>query len=134
MEIKTSLKHLRIAPRKVRLVADLIRGMNMEKAKVELQFSKKRAAKPLLKLLNSVVVDAGKNFDLDQKRIENLYIKKIIIDEGPKFKRWMPISRGSAHEIQKKTSHIILALEEKLKPKRSEQQKSNKKQVSNINN
>lgn len=115
MEIKASLNYLRIAPRKVRLVADLIRGMEVNKAQSTLKFTKKRAAAPILKLLNSAIASAKKNFNLTDEQIQNLYIKKINVDEGPKFKRWMPVSRGTAHEIQKKTSHIILILDEKPK-------------------
>lgn len=112
MEIKVSLNYLRIAPRKVRLVADLISGMDVKKAKVELSFSKKRAAEPLLKLLDSALASAKHNFGFSEKNIKNLYIKKITVDEGPKLKRWMPVARGVAHQIQKKTSHVTLVLEE----------------------
>lgn len=115
MEIKASLKYFRMAPRKVRLVSDLIRGMDTEKAKAQLQFSKKRAAKILFKLLNSAIANAKGNFDFSEEKIKNLYIKRVIVDEGPKLKRWMPVARGSAHEIQKKTSHITLVLDEKPK-------------------
>jgi large subunit ribosomal protein L22 len=115
MEIKASLNYLRIAPRKVRLVANLVRGMEVSKAKTMLQFTKQRAAKPILKLLNSALENAQKNFHLNQEMIQKFYIKKITVDEGPKLKRWMPVSRGTAHEIQKKTSHINLVLDEKPK-------------------
>ena len=113
MEIKASLKYFRAAPRKTRLVADLIRKMDADKAQVKLQFLRKRAAEPFLKLLNSAVANASKNFNLDEKKISNLYIKKITVDEGPKLKRWMPVSRGTSHPIQKKTSHITLVLDER---------------------
>jgi len=126
MEIKASLRYLRMAPRKVRLVADLIRGMDVDRAKTELLFSKKRAAKPLLKLLNSAIANAKNNFNIPEERIKNFYIKRITVDEGPKLKRWMPVARGIAHQIQKKTSHISLVLDERRKqekPKISKQQK-----------
>jgi large subunit ribosomal protein L22 len=113
MEIKASLKYLRIAPRKVRLVADLIRGKKVNEAILMLQFSKKRAAKPLLKLLKSALANAKNNFKFTPERLEKLYIKKIAVNEGIKLKRWRPVAMGSAHLIQKKTSHVELVLEEK---------------------
>jgi len=109
MPVVAKLKYLRIAPRKVRLVADLIRGKSVEESQNILTFTKKRAALPLLKLLKSAVANAENNFQLDKK---NLYIPKILVDEGPKLKRMMPRSRGQANEIQKKTSHITIVLDE----------------------
>ena len=115
MEAKASLNYLRTAPRKVRLLADLIRGTNVKKAKLALRFSGKKAGEPLLKLLNSATANAKKNLDLDDAKVANFYIKKITVDEGPKLKRWRPVSRGSAHPIEKKTSHITLILDESKK-------------------
>jgi len=109
MEVKAYLRHLRMAPRKVRLVADLIRGKSVEEAQNILNFTTKRVALPLLKLLKQAIFNAKNNFQLDEK---NLYISKIIVDEGPKLKRVFPRARGHADEIQKKTSHITLVLEE----------------------
>jgi len=118
MEIVSKLKYLRIAPRKVRLVADLIRRKKVAEAQTILSFTIKRAAPKLLKLLNTAVADAKNNFQLDQS---NLYISKITVDEGPKHKRWRARSRGMAAPIQKKTSHITIVLSEvmvgkKMKP------------------
>jgi len=109
MEIKAKLSNLRIAPRKVRLVADLIRGKKTKEAQVALNFAVKKSSLPLLKLLNSAIANAKNNFQMEQ---DNLYISKITVDEGPKYKRWMPRARGVAYEIQKKTSHITLVLKE----------------------
>ena len=114
MEIKASLNYLRMAPRKVRLVANLISGLEVQDAENELKFLNKRAVKPIVKLLNSAIANAKKNFNFDEKRLSSLYIKKIIVDEGPKLKRLMPVSRGMAHQIQKKTSHITMILDEKI--------------------
>jgi large subunit ribosomal protein L22 len=108
MEVKAKLRYLRIAPRKVRLVADLIRGKKVDQARAILDFSLKRAAKPLRKLLDSAVANALHNFQLDEK---TLSISKITVDEGPKLKRWRARARGRATEIQKKTSHVTLVLE-----------------------
>lgn len=109
MPITARLRYLRIAPRKVRLVADLIRKKKIEEAQTILNFTTKRIAKPLLKLLKSAIANARYNFQLNPN---NLYISKIIVDEGPKYKRWMPRARGAVSEIQKKTSHITLILDE----------------------
>jgi len=121
MRVKTSLRYLRIAPRKVRLVADLIRGKTVEQAQTILNFVRKRAAIPLLKLLNSAIANAHHNFQLEK---ENLYIRELRVDEGPKLKRWRPRARGQAFEIQKKTSHVTLVLEEiEKKPKKRKMKK-----------
>ncbi|MBI2450504.1 MAG: 50S ribosomal protein L22 [Candidatus Nealsonbacteria bacterium] len=114
MRVAAKLRYLRIAPRKVRLVADLIRGKTIEEAQAALNFTVKKAAKPLLRLLNSAIANAKNNFQLDPA---NLYILSLSVDEGPKTKRWMPRARGSAYEIQKKVSHVNLVLEEIKKSK-----------------
>ena len=105
MEVKAKLRYLRIAPRKVRLIADLIRGKSAEEAQTILDFSVKRAALPLFKLLKSALVSAKNNLELEKS---NLYISKIAVDEGPKLKRWRARSRGQAFEIQKKTYDLIM--------------------------
>jgi len=110
MEVKAHLRYLRMAPRKVRLVADLIRGKEVKEAKEILNFCKKRAAKPLLKLLNSAIANATHNFNLKE---ENLFISKILVNEGPRLKRIFPRARGRRDIIQKKMSHITIVLEEK---------------------
>jgi len=108
-EVVAKLRYLRIAPRKVRLVADLIRKKPVNEALVILDFTRKKAALPLKKLLNSAIANAKNNFQLDPS---NLYISKITVDEGPKYKRWMPRARGRADLILKRTSHITLVLKE----------------------
>lgn len=112
MPITAKLRYLRIAPRKVRLVADLIRRKSAEEAKNILNFTTKKAASVILKLLKSAVANGKNNFQLEEG---NLYIQKILVDEGPRFKRWFPRARGKADEIQKKTSHITIILEEIVK-------------------
>lgn len=109
MQVKAELNYLRIAPRKARLVANLIRGQSVEKAQTTLNFVIKKGATPLLKLLKSAIANAKNNFQIEES---NLFISQILVDEGPKYKRWMPRARGSASEIQKKTSHITLILNE----------------------
>lgn len=119
MQVTAKLRHLKIAPRKVRLVADLIRRKSVERAQTILNFTIKKSAKPVAKLLNSAVANARNNFQIDAK---NLFISKITVDEGPKFKRWMPRARGQAFEIQKRTSHITLILDE-IKPSKKKRAK-----------
>jgi len=125
MAVIAKLNYLRITPRKVRLVADLIRGKSTEEAQTILSFTVKKAAAPLLKLLKSAIANAKNQFQLDES---NLYISKILVDEGPKYKRWMPRARGMASEIQKKTSHITIVLDEIVrKPKKVKKVKKIKK-------
>ncbi|OGZ67674.1 MAG: 50S ribosomal protein L22 [Candidatus Staskawiczbacteria bacterium RIFCSPHIGHO2_02_FULL_34_9] len=109
MEFKVQLNNLRIAPRKSRQVIDLIRGKNVVQAKSLLDFTIKRAADPLLKLLNSAVAAAEKNHQLKES---DLYIAKATVDEGPTLKRMQPESRGRSFPIMKRTSHITLILKE----------------------
>jgi len=109
MKVISKLKDLRIAPRKVRLIADLIRRKKAEEAQTILAFTIKRGSRPLLKLLKTALADAKNNFQLDAA---NLYISKITVDEGPILKRWRPRSRGMAYPIKKRTSQITLILEE----------------------
>jgi len=108
--ITAKLRRLRIAPRKVRLVTDLIRGKYVDEAFIQLKFLNKKSAEPVMKLLKSAVSNAWHNFKVSP---DYLFISKLIVDEGPKFKRWMPRARGRASEIQKKTSHITIYLEER---------------------
>jgi len=131
MPVVAKLKYLRIAPRKVRLVADLIRGKSVEQAQTLLHFTVKKANEPLLKLLKSAIASARNNFQLQES---NLYICKISVDEGPKYKRYMPRARGQAYEIQKKTSHVTLWLDEIVKkpPKESKLSKGQAKKVEKI--
>lgn len=103
------LNYLKIAPRKVRLIINLLKGLNVNEAEAQLLFSKKRAGEPLIKLLRSAVANAknkGYN-DLDR-----LYISDIKVDKGSMLKRWLPRAQGRATPIQKKTSHIYLELNE----------------------
>lgn len=102
------LNYLRIAPRKVRLVANLIKGMPVNQAQAQLMFNPRKAALPILKLLQSAIASA-KTKNLNEKK---LVVKEIKVDQGPAFKRYMPRAMGRATLILKKTSHITLILEE----------------------
>lgn len=102
------LNNLRIAPRKVRLVVNTLKGLSTQEAEAQLLFRTQRSAKELLKLLRSAVANAkNRKFNPDQ-----LFIKNIIVNQGPMLKRFMPRAMGRAAAIQKKTSHITLVLEE----------------------
>jgi len=115
MVVTAKLRYLRIAPRKVRLVADLVRGKSIEEAQTILNFTTKKTAPILIKLLKQAIANAKNSFQMDES---NLYISKILVDEGPKLKRWMPRARGQAYEIHKRTSHITLFLDKiEKKPK-----------------
>ena len=113
MEIKVVLRNLRTAPRKSRQVIDVIRNKNVTDARALLEFTVKRSANPVLKLLNSAIASAVHDFKLEES---NLKISEIRVDEGPKLKRSHPMSRGRAYPILKRTSHIMLTLTE-IKPK-----------------
>lgn len=115
MEIKAQLKHLGISPRKVRLVVDLIRGLDVNRAEQQLQFCAKRAAKPVLKLLRSVMANAQHNFNLTK---DGLYVSKVVVNQGPTLKRWRARAMGRTSPILKKTSHIILILDERIPSER----------------
>ncbi|MBI4122180.1 MAG: 50S ribosomal protein L22 [Parcubacteria group bacterium] len=108
MEVKATLRNLRIAPRKVRLVADLVRAKSVAEARLQLKFSQARAAKPVLKLIESGVANAEHNFHIDAS---TLRIKELVIDQGPMLKRYMARAFGRGAEIQKRMSHIRLVLD-----------------------
>ena len=108
--MKANLKNYRQSPRKVRLIADLIRGKMVSRALPSLGLLGKRAAGPIKKLLLSAVANAKNN---DKTDAEHLFIKEIRIDEGPTLKRIRARARGSAHPIRKRTSHISIVLGER---------------------
>jgi len=123
MKVKAKLSQLRIAPRKVRLVADSVRGLDVEIAQAQLTNLNKKTALPILKLLNSAIANAENNFKLKK---ENLYISEIRVDGGPTLKRWIPRAHGSASAINKRTSHINIILNEKVETKEVKKEKSKK--------
>lgn len=109
MEVKVTLSNLRTAPRKVRLVVDLVRGKKVAEARSLLEFAVKKSSEPVLKLLNSAVASAVNDLKLKEA---DLFVSKITVDEGPKLKRSHPMSRGRAYPILKRTSHINLTVSE----------------------
>jgi len=109
MEAKAVAKYMRISPRKVRLIMDQIRGKKVGESLNMLNFSPKKGAVFLKKLIQSAVANAGEKTDVD---IDNLYIKRIFADEGPTLKRYRPRAMGRATRIRKRTSHLTVILEE----------------------
>lgn len=126
MKVIAKLNNLRTAPRKVRLVVDMIRWKGTTKAQNILNFATQKSAGPVLKLLNQAIANAKNNFQLDP---ENLFISKITVDEGPKMKRWRARARGQAFEIQKKTSHITITLDEVEPTEKKAKKEATKKTV-----
>ena len=110
MEAKATAKYVRIAPRKVRVVMDLIRGKNIADAFAILKFTPKVGADAVEKVLRSAIANAENNFDMDADR---LFISSAFVDQGPTLKRIHPRSRGQAFKILKHTSHITVAVNEK---------------------
>jgi large subunit ribosomal protein L22 len=110
MEVRARLRFVRVSPSKAQLVADLIRGKGSEEALNILTFTKKAAAKILIKLLKSAIANATQKKNID---VDRLYIKKITVDQGPTMKRFQPRALGRATMIRKRTSHINIVLDEK---------------------
>ena len=113
--ITASLSNLRIAPRKVRLVADMIRGKTIAQAEAILTTASKKAKHPLAGLLDSAIANAKNNFHIEKS---GLMVKEIRVDQGFVMKRSMPMSKGSAFPIKKRTSHVSLVLAPAAEPKK----------------
>lgn len=124
MEIKAKGKFIRMSPRKIRLVADLIRGLDVEKAIIRLNFSSKDSAKVILKILKSAISNAEENHNL---RRNNLFVKEIKVDGGPTLDRWMPRAHGRATPIRKRTAHLLLILGELIPTENKAAGKTGKK-------
>ena len=112
IEVKAVLKHARISPKKARLVANQIRNVSVDKAANILEFSKKKAAFLIKKLLMSAISNAEHNQGLD---IDQLYISAIFVDEGPVMKRFDARAKGRSNRIMKYTSHMTIKVAEKNK-------------------
>lgn len=110
MEAKAKARYVRIAPRKARLVIDLIRGKQVGEALAILQHTP-RAASPIIeKVVRSAVANAEHNYEMD---VNNLVISEAFVDEGPTLKRFRPRAQGRASRINKRTSHITVVVKEK---------------------
>jgi len=108
MEITASLKYLKIAPRKVRLVANIIKGLPISSAEDQLRHISNRSAAPILKLLMSAKANAVNNFHLDPS---TLFIKSIVVNQGPMLKRALPRAHGATNVIRHRMSHIVITLD-----------------------
>ncbi len=110
MEAKAVAKYVRISPYKARPVIDLIRGKEVQEALNILEFTPKKAARLIKKVLESAIANAEHNYNMDPDR---LYVKRAYVDEGPRLKRIWPRAWGRASRILKRTSHITVVVEEK---------------------
>lgn len=105
--VRASSRYVRIAPRKARLIADQVRGLQIDKARALLQFSPRGAAQDIGKLIESAAANAENNHDLDA---DEMRVAEITVDEGPTLRRFRPRALGRATPINKRTSHIAVAL------------------------
>ena len=110
MEAKAHLKHLRISPRKVGILCDLIRGKDVKTATAYRKFTPKAASEPMLKLLKSAVANAENNHGMNA---DNLIVTTAIANPGPTLKRGMPRAQGRFNRILKRTTHITIGVSEK---------------------
>ncbi len=110
MEARATAKYVRISPRKVKIVIDLIRGKSLGEALNILNFTPKAASKPVEKLLRSAAANAENNYDMN---VENLYIAEIQANQGPTLKRYRARAQGRGTQILKRTSHISVVLKER---------------------
>lgn len=114
MEFKAQARYLRVSPRKLKLVVDLVRRQRLDKALLQLASLPQAAAKPVLKLLRSAEANARHNYKFNQGE---LWISRIEVGQGPRLKRWRPAARGAAHPIHRPTAHLKVVLSD-VKPAR----------------
>lgn len=107
MKVRAQAKYVRMSPSKVRLVLDHVRGLPVNEAQVLLDFTERRAAEPVSKVLKSAVANASNNYGFDA---EELVVAEAFADEGPTLKRFRPRARGRATPIHKRTSHITIVV------------------------
>ena len=110
MEAKAHLKYLRVSPRKVKILCDLIRGKDVKTASACLMQTPKAASEPVLKLLRSAIANAENNNSMD---VEKLYVSTAVANPGPVLKRGMPRAQGRYNRILKRTTHITIGVSEK---------------------
>ena len=108
MEIIAKSKHIRMSPRKLRLVVDSLRGLSVNEVMIALQHLNRRAVKPLLLIFKQAVGNAVNNYGFKKA---DLRVKEMQVGEGPTLKRWQAVSRGRARRINKRTSHLRIVLE-----------------------
>jgi len=110
MEARASARNIRIAPRKARIVIDLIRGKSVAEATNILRFTPKVAAEVIMKVMKSAAANAENNCQLDP---EKLFVKEAFVDNGPTMKRWHPRAQGRMYKILKRSCHITVVVKEK---------------------
>ncbi|MDW7674962.1 MAG: 50S ribosomal protein L22 [Bacillota bacterium] len=110
MEVKAVAKYIRMSPRKIRKVVDMIRGKKVGEALAILKFTPTGGAKPVEKVLKSAIANAEHNLELN---VDELVVAKVMVDEGPTLKRFKPRAMGRADQIRKRTSHITVVVSEK---------------------
>lgn len=109
MEAKAIHRFARVAPRKARYVADLVRGKDVDDALATLHFSARGAARIVKKVVLSALANAEQS---DQINVDDLYVKRIAVDDGPTMRRFRPRAHGRAYRIRKRTSHISVVLDD----------------------
>ena len=114
METRAILRHSSIPPRKMRLIADLVRGKDVDVALHSLEFVTRAAAMPMRKLIQSAAANAREKATTEERRLDvgQLYVKTVYVDEGPTMKRWRPRAQGRAYRIRKRSCHVHLVLGE----------------------
>lgn len=110
MQARAEAKHIRISPRKMKPIADLVRGKNVKDAQAILKFTPRKGAEIFLKVLNSAVANAENNFHMD---VETLIVKEIYANQGPTLKRWNAGSMGRANPVLRRSSHVGVVVAEK---------------------
>jgi large subunit ribosomal protein L22 len=113
MEVLARSKYIRRAPRKARLIADMVRGLRVVDALAQLEFSPKHAAVDVAKAIKSAAANAEHNHQLAR---DQLWLKQVLVDEGPTLKRIRPVSRGMAHQYFHRTCHITAVVEDRPEP------------------
>src|ERR671934_1144722 len=129
MEVIAKAKYVRRTPRKARLVADAVAGMKVADALAYLEFSPKHAAVDVAKAIKSAAANAEHNFNLSR---DELFVKQLLVDEGPTMKRIRPVSRGMAHQYFHRTCHITAIVEDRpeARPERSASRPPRRRTVS----
>lgn len=110
MEFKAKKQNLRVSPRKLRLLADLVRGKKVQVAIDQLRFNDRKMSGEVANLIKSAVNNASQNRGVN---LDQLFVKTICVDKGPTMKRWMPRARGGASSIMKRTSNLTVTVAEK---------------------
>jgi large subunit ribosomal protein L22 len=105
MDAKAIIRHTRMSPRKTRIVANMIRGKDVDEAMAILRFQERKAARVMRKLLVSAIANAHTNHSLD---VDTLVVKRVLVDGGPILKRWLPRAMGRANRLNRRTTHVTI--------------------------